>query len=105
MSIAKITEEQFIKEFPWLGSSGLSKKYGGGIRAWQKRRRRIERFHNITLNPPQIQGEKNNVTFNINATSTLYDAKGNVKLEWVKSGVDKEEKQIEMEKQKKKKKK
>jgi hypothetical protein len=52
----KISDAQFIADFPILGAGGMSKKYGVLPRAIGSRRRRIEMREGIYLAPPKSGG-------------------------------------------------
>jgi hypothetical protein len=52
----KISDEEFIKEFPLIGASGIKDKYGITERTAYARRALIQRKHGILLAPPMKGG-------------------------------------------------
>tara|TARA_E500000305_G_scaffold33701_3_gene25680 strand:- start:32848 stop:33969 length:1122 start_codon:yes stop_codon:yes gene_type:complete len=87
MSEATCTDEEFIKLYTELGSRGTSDYLGLRSRSVRARRQRIEERlgHPITRKVPE--GHE------IKGKSTLYDLDGNTVLEWIKTGINKEETQ------------
>jgi hypothetical protein len=78
------SDEDFIQFFSQDGARTLADKLGIKEREIYRRRRRIENRYDIKILPPSAVGDG----FKVKGTSTLYDADGEVKLEWVKTSVD-----------------
>lgn len=77
MAKPTVTDEEFIKIWSELGSpTRVADRIGVNVRNVQARRDVIQRRHNVdlaTVSDMRVRG-----------TSTLYDAEGNPKLQWVK---------------------
>lgn len=86
MKDKKFSDKDFIEDFSKDGARILAEKLGVRERAIYHRRRKIEEKYDIKLLAPSTVEDG----FKVKGTSTLYDADGDVKLEWVKTSVDQE---------------
>ena len=80
MSKPKVDDEKFIELFRLHGATETARIIGTDIRGIHRRRRRLEKDHGPIAQDPTI-----------NATSTLYNADGNLVLQWVKKKKEHEE--------------
>ena len=80
------SDDYFIQHCPQDGARKLAEKLGVDQRQVYRRRRQIEEKCNIKIPTPSEVDDG----FKVKGTSTLYDADGEVKLEWVKTSIDQE---------------
>ena len=80
-----VPEAEFIKIWQELGTKGTAEKLGIAQRTVRKRKERIAERTGLELSGKIPDGH------HLKGKSTLYDADGNIVIEWVKTNVDKDE--------------
>lgn len=80
-----VSEAEFIKTWKELGTKGTAEKLGIAPRSVRKRKEKISERTGVELSGQIPDGH------HLKGKSTLYDADGNVVIEWVKTNIDKEE--------------
>lgn len=84
---SRVDDIEFVKLCQELGTRGTAEHLGITARSVRSRKQRL-REKGIAFNDKIPEGHQ------LKGKSTLYDADGEIKLEWVKTGIDRDEREL-----------